>query len=310
MNTQTEKLKYAAITFSLAVLATVLMYVNFPNLHKDKSPELSQSTPKLDIYAFTKKYNIEKNKQIILPKNQQETVDTIMKSFDIFSKESHYKQFPLLNDFAKKNDLELESEITSERFYNALRWKDGSDVKVLYEHYNITRDTHEIHIYNLTQQQCKYLLDKYQTNTKIRADVNNYSLMPGGLSVTGANCDDLTTKYTSVAVQLRTIGESFSITYDKKELYQKISQLLTKKYEKYLEKNKDDKLYFTQKIEFDDFLKGVDFSIDKEGAVYIGGLNKIECKRIMYNVPNNLKAVPNKDGVCSNNSIIKFTPNL
>jgi hypothetical protein len=268
-------------------------------------PEQSKTNPpvenKVDIYAFTKHYDKKKIPEFPLSKLQKETVNQIIDSFNLFVTEKSLKNFSTINSFAQKHDWSISIDDNASQYYHYVaKLNDGSDAYVLFEHYDFGthENYYEVHVYNLNETQCRYVLNNFKYDQKIKVKVLEYTYGSDGTSSKDASCSDFGNKdkpYTSIEL----VHDGRFKTKEYIGFENDIVDLVNENYPKLTLVNRR-RLYFTEKpVSYKTFYDNVDYVINPTNHhLIVGALNKEECKKIVYNLPENLQYTVNEGKQC------------
>jgi hypothetical protein len=291
--------KFITIIASFALTLTLTgCDDDFIKKNKSESQEETQKL-KVDIYAFTKKFD-SKKEAITLNPAQEKTVDEIIVAYEAFLAETKIGNYPTINAYAKKHDWTVryyDDESYSE--YKA-KINDGSNVSILFKYYNFPENMikgHEIYAWRLNEKQCNYLVNYFKYHEKIATNVEKYSQNPSGTSSQSSSCKDLNKEDSGIAVHLKYTGE----TVDKEYPYinEHLMLLFNKQYEKVAQY---ENLYFTKEpVNYKAFRDGVGYAINTvNNHITAGALSKKGCKEITYNLSQTIqyKIIGSKE--CSN----------
>jgi hypothetical protein len=268
---------------------------------------LNKKSENKQIYAFTEHYESQKNVTYPLTKIQQETVNQVVESYELFLTEQETEEFPIIGDFSKKHDWSTSfvKEYQAQHKYYA-KMNDGSNVSILFQHFkNDSESTHRIVVWNLNEIQCNYLIKHYTLNQKIHVESVAYTFTDKEVSIIQAPCSDLNDlSKTSTAIMLTYNGKIYGKDYPKnsKELNSHIALLANENYETFI-KNYAANLYFTDKpVTYKEFYSGIDYAVNPNTKhVFAGALTKDECKRLIYNLPSNVQYKVNGENKCLDN---------
>jgi hypothetical protein len=290
------------ILFILVSIAATIFTLKY----LEEKSELEQ------IYAFTHQYDSQKNIQYPLTNIQQKTVNQIIEAYDLFLTEKSEEDFPVINDFSQKNNWTvsfLKDYREQHKYYAKIN--DGSNVSILFQNYK-DLDLHRMVVWNLNENQCNSFMKHYTPHQKINVETvaytfsdDNGKVMPVSVEVRPASCAELNDpSKNGIAIMLSHNGKISGKSYpsNSKELTSQFNMLLNEDYKNFTT-SYTSKLYFTDKsLTYIDFYNGIDYAVNpKNKHIFTGALTKEECKRLIYNLPNNVQYKVNGENQCADN---------
>lgn len=288
MVSYSPKLSENSRIFFIVLLFFSLIGIDYPFFqHHEEKAVLA----KVDIREFTKAF--EKTPEpVMLSSYEKENSDLIVKTMNFFNQLSFDSQtYKVLKQYALKEGNDFESSSENQVMF----FKDGSNVDIHFEHALFPMSSHEMVIRGLSQKQCHYFSNLYQTNPDVLITHEMYRYTANGVSTTpGMTCD---IKDPNLALVIHSAHLVNSKQYhDIEQNYQIALNNLTSSNPVAIESNV---YYSTQAPHSDLFLKGVDYLVNPETQkVWIGALNYDNCKKIVYdlNVNHSFKTLV----TCSN----------